>query len=31
MAPELANTLSAKLADAAFEANWGPILQISSN
>ena len=26
MAPELAKMLSAKLADAAFEANWEPIL-----
>ena len=31
MAPELANILSAKLAEATFEANWGPILRISSN
>jgi hypothetical protein len=31
MAPELANVLSAKLAEATFEANWGPILRISSN
>ena len=31
MAPELANVLSAKLAEATFEANWGPILKISSN
>jgi hypothetical protein len=31
MAPELANILSAKLADAIFEANWGPILRIPSN
>ena len=31
MAPELANILSVKLADATFEANWGPILRISSN
>ena len=25
-APELAKILSAKLADATFEANWGPLL-----
>jgi hypothetical protein len=31
MAPELANILSAKLADATFEANWGPLLRISWN
>jgi hypothetical protein len=31
MAPELANILSAKLADATFEANWSPLLRISSN
>ena len=31
MAPELANILSAKLAEATFEANWGPILRISLN
>jgi len=31
MAPELAKILSAKLADATFEANWGPLLGISSN
>jgi hypothetical protein len=31
MAPELANILSAKLAEATFEANWGPLLRISSN
>jgi hypothetical protein len=31
MAPELANILSAKLAEVTFEANWGPILRISSN
>ena len=31
MAPETANILSAKLADAAFEANWSPILRIYSN
>ena len=31
MAPETANILSAKLADAAFEANWGPLLRIYSN
>ena len=31
MAPELAKILSAKLADATFEANWGPLLRISSN
>ena len=31
MAPELANILSAKLADAAFDANWGPLLRIYSN
>ena len=31
MAPELANILSAKLAEATFEANWGPILRIPSN
>ena len=30
MAPELAKILSAKLADAIFEANWGPLLRISS-
>ena len=29
MAPELAKILSAKLADAIFEANWGPLLWIS--
>jgi hypothetical protein len=29
MAPELAKILSAKLADATFEANWGPLLWIS--
>ena len=29
VAPELANMLSAKLADATFEANWGPLLRIS--
>ena len=31
MAPEVAKILSAKLADATFEANWGPLLRISSN
>jgi len=31
MSPELAKILSAKLADATFEANWGPLLGISSN
>ena len=31
MAPELAKILSAKLADATFEANRGPLLRISSN
>lgn len=31
MAPELAKILSARLADATFEANWGPLLRISSN
>ena len=31
MAPETANILSAKLADAAFDANWGPLLRIYSN
>ena len=31
MAPEPANMLSAKLADAAFEANRGPLLRIYSN
>jgi hypothetical protein len=31
MTPELAQILSAKLADATFEANWGPLLRISSN
>jgi hypothetical protein len=31
MAPELANILSAKLAEATFEANWSPILRISLN
>jgi hypothetical protein len=31
MAPELAKILSAKLTDATFEANWGPLLRISSN
>ena len=31
MAPETANILSAKLEDAAFDANWGPLLRIYSN
>jgi hypothetical protein len=31
MAPEVAKILSANLADATFEANWGPLLRISSN
>jgi hypothetical protein len=31
MAPELAKILSARLADATFEANWGSLLRISSN
>ena len=31
MALETANIPSAKLADAAFEANWGPLLRIYSN
>ena len=31
MAPETANILSTKLADAAFDANWGPLLRIYSN
>jgi len=31
MPPELAKILSAKLADATFEANWSPLLRISSN
>jgi hypothetical protein len=31
MAPETANILSAKLADAVFDANWGPLLRIYSN
>jgi hypothetical protein len=31
MAPELAKILSVKLADATFEANWGPLLRISWN
>jgi hypothetical protein len=31
MAPELAKILSVKLTDATFEANWGPLLWISSN
>jgi hypothetical protein len=31
LAPELAKILSGKLADATFEANWGPLLRISSN
>jgi hypothetical protein len=31
MAPEVAKILSVNLADATFEANWGPLLRISSN